>query len=113
MGLILNEDRFITELILNGSLEFSGIDQESGEVLYRFTDKLKDFSPELHNESNLYFTQEMMELWEYGFIEMDITERNPIVRITGKALNDEEIQNLKTSNRLTLKEIIKFLKSKK
>ena len=113
MGLVLNEDKFMEELILNGSLEFSGIYQESGEVLYRFTDKLKDFSPELHNESNLYFTQEMMELWEYGFIHMDITQKNPIVSITEKALNDEEIQNLKTSNRLTLKEIIKFLKSKK
>lgn len=113
MGLVLNEDKFMEELILNGSLEFSGIDQESGEVLYRFTDKLKYFSPELQNESNLYFTQEMMELWEYGFIEMDITKKNPMISITKKALNDEEIKNLKTSNRLTLKEIIKFLKSKK
>ena len=104
------EDKFIEELILNGVLEFSGIDQDSGEIMYTFTNKLKDFSKDLQNEVNLYFSQEMMQLWEHGFIDMDITEDNPIVRITEKAFDNKEIQKLKKNNKITLKEILRVLK---
>lgn len=104
------EDKFIEELILNGSLEFSAIDQETGEILYTFTDKLKDFSSELQNEVNLYFSQEMMQLWEYGFIDMDVTDNNPIVSLTEKAFDNKEVQKLKKNNKITLKEVLKALK---
>ena len=104
------EDKFIEELILNGSLEFSGIDQDSGEIMYTFTNKLKDFSKDLQNEVNLYFSQEMMALWEYGFIDMDITDDNPMVSLTEKAFDNEEVQKLKVNNKMTLKEVLRVLK---
>jgi len=104
------EDKFIEELILNGSLEFSGIDQDSGEIMYTFTNKLKDFSRDLQNEVNLYFSQEMMQLWEYGFIDMDVTDNNPIVSLTEKAFDNEEVKKLKTNNKMTLKEVLRVLK---
>ena len=43
----------IDDLILSGALEPAGIDPESGEMLYNFTDKLKDVSPLLHQEVNI------------------------------------------------------------
>jgi len=107
------EDKFIEELILNGSLEFSGIDQDSGEIMYTFTNKLKDFSRDLQNEANLYFSQEMMQLWEYGFIDMDVTDNNPIVSLTEKAFDNEEVQKLKTNNKMTLKEVLRVLKKER
>jgi hypothetical protein len=107
------EDKFIEELILNGSLEFSGIDQDSGEIMYTFTNKLKDFSRDLQNEVNLYFSQEMMQLWEYGFIDMDVTDNNPIVSLTEKAFDNEEVQKLKTNNKMTLKEVLRVLKKER
>jgi len=37
----------IEDLILSGALEVSGIDIDTGEMLYNFTDKLKDINPDL------------------------------------------------------------------
>ena len=45
----------IEELILSGALEVSGIDIDSGEMLYNFTDKLKI--------CQIIFLQ---KLWLYG-----------------------------------------------
>ncbi|MEY3378245.1 MAG: hypothetical protein RLZZ328_1405 [Bacteroidota bacterium] len=97
----------IEDLILNGGLEVAGIDVETGELLYTFTDKLKDVNPELHKEFTNYFHSEMMSLWVNGFIEMDVTGENPQVFITDKAMDESEISKLSKENRLTLKEIIK------
>jgi hypothetical protein len=101
------------DLILNGILEFFGIDEKTGEVLYRFTNKLKDFSKDLENEVNMFFSQEMMQLWEYGFIDMDLTTDNPIVRLTPKAFDDEKINKLTTQNKLSLKEILRIISLEK
>jgi hypothetical protein len=98
------------ELILSGSLEASGMDLETGEMLYTFTDKLKDFSPGLHKEFSNYFYQEMMSLWELGFIDIDLTEDDPHVRITEKALNIEETKSLEKNTLYSLREILRILK---
>jgi len=69
-------DKMIEDLILSGALEVAGLDIETGEPLYNFTDKLKDINPKLHNEQSKYFAVETMALWEYGIIghkQYDIT----------------------------------------
>jgi hypothetical protein len=53
----------IDDLILSGALEPAGIDPESGEMLYNFTDKLKDVSPVLHREVNNAFNAHVMKGW--------------------------------------------------
>jgi hypothetical protein len=40
----------IEDLILSGALEVSGIDIDTGEMLYNFTDKLKDINPDLFKD---------------------------------------------------------------
>jgi hypothetical protein len=106
----MEEDKIIEDLILKGALEVSGIDIETGEPLYNFTHKLKDVNPELDQEIQTFFSQEMMFLWENGFVEMDITEKNPIVKLTDKAFNAQEVLKLDKNKQYTLKDIIRQLR---
>ena len=106
-----SEDKKIESMILNGSLEVAGIDMESGEMLYQFTDKLKQQDPELFQDINHYFHTEMMSLWQYGFIEMDITDDNPTVKLTPKAFDRSQVRKLSKENQFSLKEILRVLRT--
>jgi hypothetical protein len=108
-----DEDDAIDQLILSGALEVAGIDIETGEPMYNFTEKLIEVSPELHEDISLYFSRETMSLWSDGFLNMDVTEKNPIVSLTKKALDDEEISKLSKDSQRTLKEIIRVIFSDK
>lgn len=99
----------IEELILSGALEVSGIDIDTGDMLYNFTDKLKDISPELFKDMSNYISTETMFLWAEGFLDIDVTEKNPMVRLTKKALDDAEVSKLPKEKQYTLKEIIRII----
>jgi hypothetical protein len=108
---MLNEDDFIDALILNGALEVAAIDIESGEALYRFTDKLKEISPELYETQQTMFREELMSLWEDGFVELDPMEANPKVRLTPKAFSANHVDKLDSTRKATLKEVIRIMLS--
>ena len=108
-----DEDDAIDQLILSGALEVAGIDIETGEPMYNFTEKLIDVSPELHDEVSTYFSRETMSLWSNGFLSMDVTEKNPIVTLTKKALDSEEVLKLSKESQRTLQEIIRVILSDK
>jgi hypothetical protein len=104
-------DQTIERLILDGALEIGGVDVENGEILYNFTDKLKDVMPELYNEHLNFVNAEIMYLWERGFISIeDFSEENPRVMVTDKAFNDEEISHLPKDRQRSLEEIKRILK---
>ena len=105
----MDEQSMFEDLILSGALEVAGVDIDTGEMLYNFTDKLKDINPKLHNEFSTYFSTEISGLWENGFIEMDITEKNPMVSLTKKALDEKEVNKLDKQKQYTLKEIIRIM----
>jgi len=105
------ENDFIERLILAGALEVSGIDMETGEPLYNFTEKLKDVNPDLHSEVSTYFSRETMALWQYGFISMDITMPNPLIKVTPKAFDKQEVDKLDPQHQYSLKEIIRIIMS--
>ena len=105
----MDEDRIFEDLILSGALEVAGVDIDTGEMLYNFTDKLKDINPKLHNEFSTYFSTEISGLWENVFIEMDVTEKNPMVSLTKKALDEKEVMKLDKQKQYTLKEIIRVM----
>jgi hypothetical protein len=83
----------IDDLISSGALEVVGVD-ESGEILYNFTEKLGDLYPELQSAVNSLFSMQMMQLWELNMVSMDVTEENPIVTLTDKAFDEELIKSL-------------------
>lgn len=101
----MQENNEIDELILSGALEPAGIDPETGEMLYSFTNKLKDINPLLHKEVNNMFSSHMMKLWELGMVSMDVTNKNPIVELTPKAFDAELMSMLDKEESYTLEEI--------
>lgn len=92
----------LDELILNGGLEIAGL-TESGSFLYRFTDKLKDMDPDLHLHLTTTMYDQIMFLWEKGFITMDITQENPRVSFTKKAFDPESVNALPQFIKVNLK----------
>lgn len=99
-------EKIIDELILSGGLEVSGIDVDSGEILYGFTDKLKEVSPEIANGLSELFHMHVMALWEKGFLDLNPMEENPLVRLTNFAYDDAALASLHPELRQTLKIII-------
>jgi hypothetical protein len=106
------EDEYFSQLLFSGAIEICGIDKESGEMLFKFTEKLKDIDPILYKKMADSFYQDLMALWEKGFITMDVTEKNPVVSITDKALSALEIDGLNIEQRLQLEDIIKKMSEK-
>lgn len=106
-----DEDDAIEQLILSGALEVAGIDIDTGEPIYNFTEKLIEVSPDLHKDVAVYFSRETMSLWSDGFLDMDVTQKNPLVKLTPKAFDEAEVKKLKKDQQYTLKEIIRVISS--
>jgi F0F1-type ATP synthase epsilon subunit len=99
-------DPSIEELILSGVVEFSGVDSETGEFLYSFTNKLHEIMPDYFNDRLDFVKSEMAFFLETGFIEVDDPEaKNPIIFLTDKAFDEDEISELSPSKQKSLKEI--------
>jgi hypothetical protein len=96
----------IEELILSGVVEVSSVDPDSGEFLYSFTDKLHEVMPELLNRKLDFVKQEVDFFLETGFLEVDNPKsRNPIIFLTDKAFDEEEVSTLSKNKQKSLKEI--------
>jgi hypothetical protein len=104
-----DDQDIIANLILLGALEVAGIDIDTGEPLYNFTSKLQYVNPDLHNEMSTYFSRETMALWQHGFIAMDITQKDPEIKLLPKAFNKKEVEKLEENNKYSLKEIIRIV----
>ena len=103
------EKKIIDKLILDGALQMSGVDSETGEILYQFTPKLKEVMPELYNEHLNFVNAELMRLWEKGFVNMDLMSDSPIVTLAEKAFDDNEIQSLSDQDRWAIQEVKRLL----
>ena len=106
------EDKIIDDLILNGGLEVAALDEDTGEMLYSFTPKIQELMPDLYDEHIRGVNSEVMNLWEKGFLNLDLFVKDPIITITAKALNKEGIQGLSKQERWSLFEIIRLLQRK-
>ena len=104
-------NEMLDKLILSGAVEVAGVDSSTGEFLYQFTNKLKEISPQMYNEHINHVNKEIMKLWEMGFLNVNMTEDNPIVTITAKALDESEVSKLEKEDRWGLEEIKRLLKS--
>lgn len=101
----------IDQLILSGALQVAGVDTETGDFLYQFTPKLKEISPTLYEEHVNHVNGELMRLWEKGFLDINIADENPIVRLTEKALDENELSKLSKEDRWGVEEIKRLLRS--
>jgi hypothetical protein len=106
----MNNDDLIEFLILEGGVEAAGLDSETGEMLYAFTDKIKDIAPEIYDKATESFNKTIMDFWVAGFVEISLEQDSPIVRLTEKALDEEEVSKLSRDQRITLTGIIEALR---
>jgi hypothetical protein len=110
----VNESNEIfNKLVLTGGLRFAGKDPETGENMYVKTEMLKDIDPKLDMALGKYFSEMSMRLWEKGFIDMDVTDANPIVSLNEKSFDSEQVKKLDANERSALKQLIKLLFNKK
>ena len=105
------EQEIIDKLILTGALQVAGVDSETGDFLYQFTPKLKEVMPELYDEHMNHVNGELMRLWEKGFLNIDFMQENPIVTLTDKALDQQELSKLSKEDKWGIEEIKRLLKS--
>ena len=108
----MNEEDIIHDLILKGGLKFEGLDAMSGELLYSFTPKIKQLMPDLYKEHMNLVNQEVMNLWQKGFIDMDLLSDDPVITVTEKALDRTQVKRLTTQEQWSLSEIKRVLREK-
>ena len=106
------EDELMTYLILQGAMEVAGMDSETGELLYAFTPKIKEIMPELYDAHMSSVNAEIMSLWQRGYIDINFMEENPVITLTEKALEEEEVNRLSYEDKWSLDEIKRLAKKR-
>jgi hypothetical protein len=100
--LIEPEYNSLEDLILRGAVEVAGL-SELGELQYKLTEEAQTIAPDLYSTTLDFFYKQLTLLWSKGFVEMDITEINPSVKLTKKAFENDEVDNLSFAQQETLK----------
>ena len=108
-----DDSEMINKLILDGGLEVAAMDNDTGELLYSFTPKIKEIMPELYEDHISSVNTEVMGLWEKGYINIDLFQKDPVITLSEKALNKEEIEKLSPKDQWSLHEIKRILISPK
>jgi len=105
-----SSDEMIDFLILNGALEPSGVHEETGELLFSFTEKLEEVSPEIFKKLTDTFQLEILELWKGGFLEIDMTMTSPMVYLNEKSFDLAARAELSEYEEATLESVIRAIK---
>lgn len=100
----------ISYLILQGALEVAGIDSLTGEFLYMITPKMKDFMPEVYENHIKTVNDELLALWEKGYVNIDFLLDDPIVTVSEKGLDKKELSKLTKQEIWAIEEIKRLLK---
>jgi hypothetical protein len=108
----MDEFDIVDKLILNGGLEFAGKDSETGETLYKPTERLKELDSRLSDDMSAYFSEVTLKLWEKGFLDMDVTDRDPLVKLGPKSFDSLAIKSLPSDERIVVEQIVKALFNK-
>ena len=103
--------KILDNLILEGGIEFSGIDSDTGEMLYTLTPKIKDLMPELYEEHINFINNDLMALWEKGFVDIDLFNDDPLIYISDKSYNQDEVMRLSKEERWSLQELKRTIDS--
>ena len=99
------ESEIFDRLVLAGAIEVIGVSPTNGEFLYNITPKMKDVFPEMYDEHLNKLDQDIKDLWQDGFLDINIFEDNPMVFLAQKAFDEEAISTLEEDKLLTLSEI--------
>lgn len=104
-------DKIINDLIMQGALDIAGIDH-NGDILYSIKPTLKEVMPDLYNQHLQDVNAEIMNLWEKGFLDIDMLSNDPIVKLTDKSFSSKELRRLSSQELWSLEEIKRVLATK-
>ena len=62
----LQEEAMLEHLMLQGAVEFQGIDDATGEMTYAITDKMKEVSPDIYEQLKDQYENHMFQLIDQG-----------------------------------------------
>jgi hypothetical protein len=110
--MIPNEEEIMDYLILNGGIEVVGIDSENESFLYSFTPKIKELMPDLYEEHIRAVNSDILTLWERGYVNIDFMSDDPVVTITKKSLDDEELSKLSKQDQWAIAELKRLMLKK-
>lgn len=97
----------LDELILMEAVEVASVHENTGEVLYNITDKITEVLPILYDRFINQVHQKVMYFWELGFLEFDdMTKQHPNIRLTNKALDDDELSKLSNEKLLEFETLL-------
>ena len=111
-NMIPEDQNAIDYLILNKGLEVTGVDSKTGELLYSFTPKIKELMPDLYDAHINHVNQEIMALWEKGFVNVDFLSDNPIVTLADKAFIASDVDTLSPEHQWALEEMKRLMKKR-
>ena len=106
-----NEDELIKNLILQGALEVAGLDSENGELLYTITPKMQETMPDMYEDHLTQVNKDILNLWEKGYLDINFLDNDPMVTISEKGLDKNEISKLTKPEIWALEEIKRLLKN--
>ena len=104
------QDELIKNLILQGALEVAGLDSETGEFLYAITSRMKDIMPDMYEDHLRTVNRDLLNLWEKGYVNIDFFLPDPVVTISEKGLDKNEISKLTKPEIWALEEVKRLLK---
>lgn len=62
----VQKQAMVEHLVMQNAIEFSGIDENTGEMLYSITDKLKVVNPELFDQLKTQYEDHMFKMIKRG-----------------------------------------------
>lgn len=108
----MTPEEWFENMIIEGVIEFAGLDPNTGEMLYNFNKDLENIRPDLFEQMTSSMESDIYKLWEKGFLAMNIADENPLVKITEKSLDTDAIESELTYQEKTSLEIIMMYMSK-
>jgi len=84
---MISPEEIVSILLELGALELDSVDSNTGEIVYKVTEKLQDIFPEMYEEISEQVYRDAMNLWQKGLLKMDVTAVNPLVSPTEAALD--------------------------
>lgn len=104
------KDSMFERLILMGAVQPSGMDMESGEMLFGFAPDIQEKFPELAKSIYNGMSGTVMSLWSKGFLNIEYPEGSydPLITLTDKCNDDFAISVLPEFENAILKNIIRY-----
>jgi hypothetical protein len=91
---MLDPQEIISAMVEQGALEIDAMDSETGEIVYKVTDRLKEIAPAFYREISDQAYRDILSLWDKGLLEMNILLDSPEVSPTEAGLDRSNWKNL-------------------